>query len=75
MKYYQVLVTAIYFILPSVLTFECESKYTEYSKETNKRFLFIKQPSNKIMMDKCFQIWPNINKYLQKGEKLRSNYL
>ncbi len=31
-------VTTINFTLPSVLTSECETEYTVYSKETNKTF-------------------------------------
>ncbi len=32
--------TKINFILPSALTFECESEYTEYSKETDKNVIY-----------------------------------
>ncbi len=34
------------YILPLVLTFECEIKYTKYSKETDKTFVIYRKTQN-----------------------------
>jgi hypothetical protein len=39
------------FILPLVLTFECEPKYTEYFKETDKTFVIYRITQNQIAIN------------------------
>ncbi len=46
------------FILPLVLTFECETKYTEYFKETDKTFVIYRITHNQNAIN---QIFLNLN--------------
>jgi hypothetical protein len=59
------LVTGMNFILPSVMTLECETEYTKYSKETDKTFVIYQITQNQIktsiffIMTKHKQIFAN----------------
>ncbi len=56
--------TAIIFILPSVLTFKCETEYTEYSKGTDKTFVIYQITQNWLTINHTFFEFESAYKFL-----------
>jgi hypothetical protein len=63
------MVTAINFILPSFSPFECETEFTEYSKETEKSFFIYQITQNRITINWILTNLSEHKQLLTKGQK------
>jgi hypothetical protein len=73
-NYRKLEVTAINFTLPLFSLFECDTEYTEYSKETDKSFFIYQIIQNQITIKQIFINLTEHKKIFAKGPKTISNY-